>query len=110
MDERRRKTDRGWRVLVRENWYRDVWMLIITGLVVLALANISSTTNELRTDQRSTTKALCAFRADLQRRYAAGIQFLYTHPHGIPGIPATTIRVSLSNEAGTLKALRPLVC
>lgn len=36
---RRRASDRGWRVLVRENVYRDVWLLAIS--VVLALALVS---------------------------------------------------------------------
>lgn len=34
-DNRRRSSDRGWRRLVRENWYRDVWLLAIT---IVALA------------------------------------------------------------------------
>ena len=106
-ERRRRRTDRRW---LPERWYRDVWLVIITGLVVVALANISSTTHQVRDNQRSTTRALCAFQSDLRRRYDSGVQYLYEHPHGILGIPAATIRVSLQNEASTLKALRPLVC
>ncbi len=33
----RRNGDRGWRVLVRENWYRDLWLLVVTGFVFWAL-------------------------------------------------------------------------
>jgi len=34
---RRRKSDRGWRSLIRENFYRDVWLLLITLVLFLAL-------------------------------------------------------------------------
>jgi hypothetical protein len=34
---RRRKTDRGWRRLVHDNWYRDLWLFAVT---VIALAAI----------------------------------------------------------------------
>lgn len=38
MDERRRSTDRGWRRFLRENWYRDVWLLVMSGLLILSLS------------------------------------------------------------------------
>jgi hypothetical protein len=109
-DHRRRVTDRGWRRLIRENWYRDVWMLIITGLVALALWNQSDTTREVRSNQQANTQALCAFRGDIQKRYDAGKAFLRSHPNGFAGLSAATLNVSLTNEASTLKALKPLMC
>lgn len=33
---RRRSGDGGWRRLIRENWYRDVWLLIISACVAWA--------------------------------------------------------------------------
>jgi hypothetical protein len=38
----RRKTDRGWRWLVRDNAYRDAWLLVITGLVLWSLVTIQN--------------------------------------------------------------------
>ena len=104
MADRRRKFG------LPERWYRDIWLLLITGLVVIALVSQSNTTRQVRDNQRADTMALCAFRADIQRRYDSGVKFLATHPRGILGISAATIQVSLRNELSTLVALRPLVC
>jgi hypothetical protein len=37
---RRRRSDRGWRVLIRANAYRDIWLFVVTGLVFWALLGI----------------------------------------------------------------------
>jgi hypothetical protein len=37
MTEGRRAGDGGWRSLVRENWYRDVWLIVVTVLVAASL-------------------------------------------------------------------------
>lgn len=97
----RRQSDRKWpRIL------RDFWMLVITGVVVLTLLNAQGTINDLKKDG----KALCSFREDLQARADSTQQFLLDHPNGIPGIPASVLRVSLQNELHTLKSLSRLVC
>ena len=81
------------RVLSRlpDNAYRDVWLVVVTGLVVLALANQQSTTAQVSRNQRSTTNALCSLKNDLQKRVDTSLAFLQAHPHGIPGISAATI-------------------
>lgn len=43
---RRRSTDRGWRRVARENWYRDVWLLIITIVVWISINNIQANRRE----------------------------------------------------------------
>lgn len=48
----RRRDDRpGWRRLIRENGYRDVWLLIISGLLVWAVLGIASQARTQRDGQ-----------------------------------------------------------
>lgn len=67
-------------------------------------------TDSVQRDQEANTRALCSFKGDLQRRVDQGAEILRTHPNGILGIPAATIRVSLVNQQASLKSLSPLVC
>lgn len=53
MAESRRRGDHGWRLLIRENWYRDVWMLGLTILLLLSL-NALSSEGRARRDQTCT--------------------------------------------------------
>jgi hypothetical protein len=39
---RRRAADRGWKVLLRENAYRDVWLLAITIVLLFAVVSIQN--------------------------------------------------------------------
>lgn len=55
-------------------------------------------------------KALCALRADLEKRVEGSEAFLMQHPKGIPGIPAKAIRDGLINQKRTVKALQELSC
>ncbi len=57
-----------------------------------------------------TIGALCSFRADLQRRYEDGVEFLKEHPEGIEGLPPETIQRSLTGQKSTLDALYSLPC
>jgi hypothetical protein len=88
----------------------DVWLVVITVVVVLVAWKTLDTANQTGRFQRSDTLALCAFRADLQQRVTSGEAFLKTHPQGILGIPAPTIRASLNNQEATLRTLAPLIC
>jgi hypothetical protein len=122
--KQRSQTDYGRRRVVRDNWYRDVWLVVITGLVLVALARGQDTTDhtaalanrtaalaeQVARYQQSNTQSLCTLRADLQRRITQSKDFLVTHPNGIPGIPAGTIRVGIVNQQHTLDALRLLEC
>jgi hypothetical protein len=54
--------------------------------------------------------ALCALKADIQRRHDAGVMFLEDHPNGIPGIPAAALKQSITNQKASLHALRDLDC
>jgi hypothetical protein len=39
------KSRRGWRALIRENWYRDVWLLLISAACAFAVASAHKQTN-----------------------------------------------------------------
>lgn len=80
-------------------------VLVAVSLVVAAVA--LNRTNELT---RQTNASLCALRHDLEERVRGGEAFLLDHPHGIPGIPARTLRVSLSGQRRTIRALGNLSC
>lgn len=53
---------------------------------------------------------LCVFKADLRSRVTTGNKFLDSHPGGIAGIPAATLRGSITNEQSTLDSLKIIVC
>jgi hypothetical protein len=104
----RRRQDRKW-----PRHVRDFWMLAITGLVVYALSVFSGTQDSQQTTLSRLEKdrqALCTLRADLRERVNQGQTFLASHPHGLLGIPAGTLRVSIANQQHTLTALQPLDC
>lgn len=44
----RRREDK-WKIHIRENWYRDVWLLIISGVVALALIKALNTADRAKT-------------------------------------------------------------
>lgn len=73
--------------------------LVLAGLVVFVWSN-----------QRVTTDSLCTFRSGIEQRVAEGQKFLIEHPNGVNGIPASTIKNSLTNQQVTLKALKKLKC
>lgn len=82
-----------------------VFFLTLAGLVVQIVAN-----RHLAQEGKEAHDALCVFKADLQRRYGLGLEFLRTHPAGIPGIPAEVFTSSLANQKATLDSLDRLDC
>lgn len=57
-----------------------------------------------------THEAICALTADLEDRTESTRNFLEQHPHGIYGIPASTLRESLHNQERTIDALSVVSC
>lgn len=45
--------------ILRENWYRDVWLIIISGLVLLALARASDEREAQLEGRRTAVEAVC---------------------------------------------------
>lgn len=57
----RRKQDRwGWRIVVRENWYRDLWLIIITGVVLIALSRSQDAVNRQAEGRRVAGAVTCS--------------------------------------------------
>ena len=74
---RRRKTDRGWRRFVRENAYRDVWLLMVT-IFALAAIVIGAHENNHRIDdiQRERARALTLVCENTNRDHAGIVAFI----------------------------------
>lgn len=88
---------------VRGHAYRDLWLFVISIVVVFAVYKID-------TEASNTRHALCTFRGDLERRVQSSRDFLRDHPKGIPGIPSVTIRTGITNQQRTIDALQDLEC
>lgn len=109
-ESRRRSSDHGWRRFVRENGYRDFWLAAITIVLVLIAAKAFDTSQVAARNEHRTHAALCTFLRDLKQRVDASNAFLAKHPEGFAGIPAATIRQSVTGQERTIKALSGLGC
>jgi hypothetical protein len=49
--------------LLRENWYRDLWLFAVTALVLVALSAEHKHTNEIQQGRRTTSGISCAVSA-----------------------------------------------
>lgn len=84
-------------------------VMVATAVLILLVWQIS-TTSDLTRDGQEAHDAICALRADVDRRRQASLQFLSENPRGIPGIPASVIRNGITNQEATLEALGGLEC
>lgn len=91
-------------------WIAGLGLFILLALFTYGLIHLGEVSTRVDHNQQSNTKALCAFRADLQSRVTSGNKFLKDHPKGIPGISPTLIRTSIKNEQSTINSLSSLVC
>lgn len=73
---------------------RDVWMVVVTVLVVVSLVQIDRQAGV-------STKVLCALRSDLDARIVVGKEFLKKYPHGTRLFTASSVRVSIANSRRT---------
>lgn len=89
--------------LLRENWYRDVWLIITTGLTLWAIALTFQASSENH-------RSLCALRADLEHRVANSRSFLNSHPQGAFGFSRAVIVKSATDQQRSIRALRYLDC
>lgn len=89
--------------------YRRVVWLVIAAIVVSCLAPLALL---VRTNDQasSNTAALCALRHDLEARVKSSTDLLATHPEGLAGIPAATIRTTIDGQRRTILALSGLAC
>jgi hypothetical protein len=82
-------------------------------MLVLALALTAWQVTETRHLARQGQQAhagLCALKADLRERIKSAGDFLESHPTGVFGVTAVTIREAITNQEATLAALHPLMC
>ena len=91
------------RWLIDNKGYRDIWLVLTTGLALWAVMLTFSVSDQNR-------ESLCALRADLQARVDGGVKFLAQHPHGAFGFKPREIRDSITNQQRTVQALRGLDC
>jgi hypothetical protein len=93
-------------------WNRRITYLALANTLIAVAAVAFCFAILRRTDgtARNNQAALCALRADVERRYQSGTAFLANHPKGIQGIPAATLRITLQGQARTIKSLAGLKC
>lgn len=95
-----------------EQIHKVRWRLLAVWVTVFTVAT-GWALREQREQSKSGRDAkivLCALKHDLSLRIDSGVSFLKTHPEGLPGVPASTIRNSLRNQQQTLAALGVLRC
>lgn len=88
---------------------QSVTFLGLLAAVVLLLVQLG-TIRRLSLEGKQAHDGLCVLKDDLQRRIDDSRSFLKTHPAGIPGISATVILTSISNQEQTLASLAPITC
>jgi len=82
-----------------------VFLMVLLGFVLQIHRN-----RQLGQQGQEAHDALCVFKADLEARYGSGLEFVRSHPAGIPGVPVTVLRSSLNNQKATLESLATLDC
>lgn len=81
-----------------------IWATVVLYLGLFVLAYWGYTIS------RTNTRALCAVRADSERRVNDSVVFLKENPNGIPGISVEQLKRSTDNATRTMKALSNLDC
>lgn len=103
----------------RKWMYRHRWTILSCWIVIFSVAHaleqrdnrhLTAENHRLAKEGVNAHIALCVFKVDLGRRADVGAQFLKDHPHGIPGIPASTLTTSVNNQRATYRSLQVLKC
>lgn len=114
MNERRQgRPDRRRLAYVNGVWaqiVRDVVLVGVAALVLYAVNRLGVEVGARTAGSRTNTLALCALRNDLQDRVDQSEGFLKTNPNGFAGIPAATIRTTVSGQQRTILALSIVRC
>jgi len=97
--ERRQRTRIGVRLAIG-------WMIAVSVVVIYTAQQ-----NRERTQEgRNAHAALCVFKGSVARAVQQTEDFLQHNPNGLPGIPASVLRQSLTQQETTLRALDVLRC
>lgn len=105
----------GWRRYWLARGVIPRWQLLLVYVVIVSAGALGFADAQNQRDQTArvatrTNAALCVFRHDLKVRVENSERFLREHPHGVGGISAGTIKVSLVGQRRTVRALRSLPC
>lgn len=86
--------------------------LMVRILLIFAFGGItmSLTVAYVYYTSRENNDALCALRADSERRIQLGEEFLKEHPNGFAGISIDSLRRSTTNAKQTVASLSDLHC
>jgi hypothetical protein len=84
----------------------------LAALILVLLVSQAGVGNNARraAEGQQAHGALCALKDDIRRRITNSQQLLEDYPAGLPGIPASIIEQSISNQQQTLDALETLEC
>lgn len=92
---------------LRENWYRDLWLFLVTVLVVVALSSIHAQTNEIQAGRRNTSGISCAVSAAVVK--AGRVIIVSSSEQGLPprlemfleehGLPPKAVRDKAAQQS-----------
>jgi hypothetical protein len=85
-------------------------VLAVMGWQITKTRQLVKSNHALALQGEQAHDAICALKADLDRRIQASLDFLVTHPNGIQGITAATIRQGIANQQLTIDALQEVTC
>lgn len=88
-----------------------LYLTVATFVLLMATIGYAVKTNyDLGVQGKQAHTAVCALRADLDKRVRATEAYLATHPGDILGIPREQVLSSLENQKATLRALATAGC
>lgn len=92
------------------------WLVVPLAIFAVAVTSQVQNRHQLNRTKRLATQgaqaltAICALRADRIKSVQRSEMFLLTHPNGIPGLGAASIRASIYQQQQTIKALDVVNC
>lgn len=86
------------------------WLRVLVATTVVLYLALGGLFLSTRRDSTATRGALCALRADLDKRVQSSRDFLKANPDGAAGIPASVVRDSIVNQKQTVAVLSGLHC
>lgn len=93
----------------RTHWV-GILLILAAACAALSLVGAFVVRAQVAAENGKANIALCALRADLERRVEASEDFLDAHPEGFAGITAAQIRMGVQNSKRTIEALSILDC
>lgn len=91
---------------------RDVkrWLKVLVTLTVVLYVALIGLVAYVYDGANTNRDALCALRADLEKRVESSRTFLLANPKGVSGIPASIVQEQIVNQERTITALAGISC